>query len=162
MNHLMNLIHLNNTQELLGQTWHKIEELSIPQLDCWQVSPFNVFIRIDIFSSSLRPNIVPLTSTCIKQDTDQLRPVRKSRQLLYISVHRQPQIYTKLYGYQKITHTHSRIELFQDLSRRKSSKLILSSLLDVFSMQYLIANISEFLQGYTCIERSEEIWDISG
>lgn len=30
MNHLMNLIHLNNTQELLGQTWHKIEELSIP------------------------------------------------------------------------------------------------------------------------------------
>lgn len=25
MNHLMNLIHLNNTQELLGQTWHKIE-----------------------------------------------------------------------------------------------------------------------------------------
>lgn len=105
MNHLMNLIHLNNTQELLGQTWHKIEELSIPQLDCWQVSPFNVFIRIDIFSSSLRPNIVPLTSTCIKQDTDQLRPVRKSRHLRYISVHRQPQIYTKLYGYQKITHT---------------------------------------------------------
>lgn len=22
--------HLNNTRELLGQTWHKIEELSIP------------------------------------------------------------------------------------------------------------------------------------
>lgn len=161
MNHLMNLIHLNNTQELLGQTWHKIEELSIPQLDCWQVSPFNVFIRIDIFSSSLRPNIVPLTSTCIKQDTDQLRPVRKSRQLRYISVHRQPQIYTKLYGYQKITHTQQN-RVISGLKQRKSSKLILSSLLDVFSMQYLIANISEFLQGYTCIERSEEIWDISG
>lgn len=123
MNHLMNLIHLNNTRKLLGQTCHKIEALSIPQLDCWQVSPLNVFIRWDIFSSGHRPNIVPVTSTCMKQDTDQLRPVRKSRHPWYISQHRQHQIYTKLFRYQKITQTHRGIELFQDFSRRKSSKI---------------------------------------
>lgn len=148
MNHLMNLIHLNNTRKLLGQTCHKIEALSIPQLDCWQVSPLNVFIRWDIFSSGLRPNIVPVTSTCMKQDTDQLRPVRKSRHPPYISQHRQHQIYTKLFCYQKITQTHRGIELFQDFSRRKSSKINTFQLTRLFSMQYLIANIAEFLQNY--------------
>lgn len=145
MNHLMNLIHLNNTRELLGQTWHKIEELSIPQLDCWQVSPFNVFIRWDIFSSGLGPNIVPVTSTCMKQDTDQLRPVRKSRHPRYISRYISR---SSLTASDIITQTHRRIELFQDFSRRKSSKINTFQLTRLFSMQYLIANIAEFLQSY--------------
>lgn len=119
MNHLMNLIHLNNTRKLLGQTCHKIEALSIPQLDCWQVSPLNVFIRWDIFSSGLRPNIVPVTSTCMKQDTDQLRPVRKSRHPRYISQHRQHQI--KL-------HKHTgELSYFRTSAGENPLKLILSN-----------------------------------
>lgn len=63
---------------------------------------------------------------------------------VYLSTQTASDIYQTLQLSENHTHS-SRIELFQDLSRRKSSKLILSSLLDVFSMQYLIANISEFL-----------------
>lgn len=42
---------------------------------------------------------------------------------IYLDHHWQHQIYTKLFRYQKITQTHRGIELFQDFSRRKSSKI---------------------------------------
>lgn len=133
MNHLMNLIHLNNTRKLLGQTCHKIEALSIPQLDCWQVSPLNVFIRWDIFSSGLRPNIVPVTSTCMKQDTDQLRPVRKSRHPRYIYLNTDSIRYIPNFSVIRKLHKHTgELSYFRTSAGENPLKLILSNSLDCF------------------------------
>lgn len=80
---------------------------------------------------------------------------------IYLDHHWQHQIYTKLFRYQKITQTHRGIELFQDFSRRKSSKINTFQLTRLFSMQYLIATLRSSYRA-TCIKRSEEIQGESG
>lgn len=60
-----------------------------------------------------------------------------------------------------IYQTHRGIELFQDFSRRKSSKINTFQLTRLFSMQYLIATLRSSYRA-TCIKRSEEIQGESG